>query len=611
MSLDSPSPMSDLAPTDRRAFLRGAGAAAGASVLAVAAGAGSVDAAANASQFVPLRKPYRLADTREDIGYRFEAGDARVTNQYTRLALNLIRVKVRDRLDVPASASAVVLTVTAVSGAVPARYVTVYPSGVARPEASNLNIDSPYTDSGNLVFVKVGAGDSVDIFQYFGCNIVVDVLGYFEPVSGGVSAGRYKAVSPYRVIDTRERGFRVTGGTSVVVDLGTFEGARFRPSSVLVNVTAVDNVAGTFYSALPYSATGVPTTSSFNTSTPNDQRAGAAIVAVEYVGGQPKMRVYTHKTAHIIVDVLGYFTGPDDGTSLDGLFVPVDPLRVLDTRQPDPFALLWPAWVVEKTLPSSVPSCAAAVINLTSTETRGGGFLSINGARRVSYAPPKTSNVNWPTANATVPNLTVTGMATNGFEVYTSSGSHIIADLSGYFTGTPKPALYAKYVNPTPPAAPPEWTLTIPKLGITSRVMAGVNNGDSVRITDAGHSWHWTGTGYLGQSAHVAAFAHRTERATTQLGIDPTGRVDGVFRNIHYLVNGDEWSVRTGDRRVFVYRMVRWNITSESPTAILAEVRSYPGTTFSLVACSKTNREPTSLDYRLIVTGVLVRSYQV
>ncbi|MEY2959732.1 MAG: hypothetical protein RLZZ01_2300, partial [Actinomycetota bacterium] len=553
MNLDRESTLSVDAPRGRRAFLRGAGAAAGAGVLASAAVAtGTVDAAVTASKFVPLRKPYRLADTREAIGYRFEAGDARVTNQYTRLSRNLIRVKVRDRLDVPASASAVVLTVTGSTTAVEARYLTVYPSGEARPEASNLNIDTPYTDSGNLVFVKVGASDSVDIFQYFGCNVIVDVLGYFEPVSGTVREGRYKALTPYRVLDTRERGFRVTGGTSVVVDLGKFElGSAVTqkpPSSALVNITAVDNAAGTFYSALPYSAAGVPSTSSFNTSFGFDQRAGAAIVAVEMVGGAAKMRVYTHQTAHIIVDVLGYFTGPSDSASSEGLFVPMSPLRVLDTRVPDPAARLWPAWVVEKKLPSSVPSqIGAAVINLTSTETRNGGFLSINGARQVSYAPPKTSNVNWPAAGKTVPNLTVTRMATDGFEVYTSSGSHIVADLAGYFTGSPASARYAKYVNPAPPAAPPEWSLQIPKLGITSRVLAGVNNGDSVRITDAGHSWHWTGTGYLGQAAHVAAFAHRTERATNQFGIDPNGRVDGVFRNIHYLVNGDEWTVFTSD----------------------------------------------------------------
>jgi sortase (surface protein transpeptidase) len=108
----------------------------------------------------------------------------------------------------------------------------------------------------------------------------------------------------------------------------------------------------------------------------------------------------------------------------------------------------------------------------------------------------------------------------------------------------------------------------------------------------------------------VAVFAHRTERATNQFGIDPNGRVDGVFRNIHYLVNGDEWTVFTSDRRAYVYRMVRRNITSSLAEAILAECRAYPGTTFSLVACSKPDTTPTSLDYRLVVTGSLVRSYQ-
>ena len=58
----------------------------------------------------------------------------------------------------------------------------------------------------------------------------------------------------------------------------------------------------------------------------------------------------------------------------------------------------------------------------------------------------------------------------------------------------------------------------MPKLGLTSQVRAG----DSNAVTNAGYSWHWTGTGYMGQDAHVAAFAHRT-------------RHGGPYRNIHLL----------------------------------------------------------------------------
>lgn len=611
--------ITDAAATGRRAFLRGAGAAAGASLVATTIGGGAAEAAAPASAFVALPKPYRLADTREALRFRFDPSDSRVTNEYSWLSPNLIRVKVRNRLDIPGSASAVVLNVTAIAGNVPPRFVTVYPTGVARPEASNLNIDRAGMATGNLVFVKVGSSDSVDVYRRFECDIVVDVVGYFVPVAGPVAAGRYKPVTPYRAIDTRKRGFPVPGGTSVAVDLGSFgrKSGDPRVGSALVNITAVDNIAATFYSALPHSSTGVPKTSTFNTSFAFDQRAGAAIVPVEYVSGVPKMRVYTQKTAHILVDVLGYFTGNSETeASSDGLFVPVDPVRVLDTRIPNPVALMWPRWVVEKKLPNSVPrQIGSAVLNLTATETRGGGFLAINGARLVNYAPPKTSNVNWPGAWSTVPNLTITRMANDGFEVYSSSGGHVVADLAGYFTGTLAPARYERYKNPPPPAARPEWSLHIPKLGIVSRVMAGVNDGDSVPITDAGHSWHWTGTGFLGELSQVAAFAHRTERATNQTGIDPTGRVDGVYRNIHLLVPGDEWTVFTGDRRAFVYRMVRRNITSADAASILAECRAHGATfgvsTFSLVACSKTNYEPTSLRYRIVVTGELIRSFQV
>ncbi|MFZ8997272.1 MAG: twin-arginine translocation signal domain-containing protein, partial [Ilumatobacteraceae bacterium] len=200
MTNDFDQPVSDASPTGRRDFLRGAGAAAGATLVATSVGSGTADAAATASAFVALPKPYRLADTRELLRYRFDPSDSRVINDFTRLSPNVIRVKVRDRLDIPATASAVVLNVTAVAGAVTPRYVTVYPSGVARPEASNLNIDRPGMVAGNLVFVKVGSSNSVDIYQRFQCDIVVDVIGYFVPVSGPVRAGLYRVPKngPYR-----------------------------------------------------------------------------------------------------------------------------------------------------------------------------------------------------------------------------------------------------------------------------------------------------------------------------------------------------------------------------------------------------------------------------
>jgi hypothetical protein len=58
--------------------------------------------------------------------------------------------------------------------------------------------------------------------------------------------------------------------------------------------------------------------------------------------------------------------------------------------------------------------------------------------------------------------------------------------------------------------------------------------------------------------------------------------------------------VTTADNRRYTYQMTSEYITSKYSTQILAATRQVGGETFSLVACSKTNRLPTDLDYRIV-----------
>ena len=200
-----------------------------------------------------------------------------------------------------------------------------------------------------------------------------------------------------------------------------------------------------------------------------------------------------------------------------------------------------------------------------------------------------------------VPNHVITPVTTtHGLQVFSSHGAHVLVDLAGYFTGKPKIPQLAKYVNPPPPPSPPEWTLRVPRLGLTSIV----RDGAAVAVTNAGFSWHWTGTGLMGQeNAHVAMFGHRTEAG-------------GPYRYLDQLQVGDTFTVTTTDRREYTYRMVRRDLTDSQNSNILAATRFHPGTTLSLIACtvgydrSKSRYPdawaPTSLKYRIVVTGELV-----
>ncbi|MGI8983324.1 MAG: hypothetical protein ACR2HM_02130, partial [Acidimicrobiales bacterium] len=80
-----------------------------------------------------------------------------------------------------AGASAVVLNVTAVDPAA-GGYLTVWPTGQARPLASNLNF-TPLRTVPNLVVAKVGAGGKISMYNGSASTVhlVVDIAGWYGP----------------------------------------------------------------------------------------------------------------------------------------------------------------------------------------------------------------------------------------------------------------------------------------------------------------------------------------------------------------------------------------------------------------------------------------------
>lgn len=112
--------------------------------------------------------PSRLLDTRHGHGARRGPVGAGGEIDLTVLGVG----------GVDLAASAVVLNVTA-TGATEETYVTVYPEGVARPDASSLNVARGGTIA-NLVIAKVGANGKVRLFNHAGgIDLIADVTGYF------------------------------------------------------------------------------------------------------------------------------------------------------------------------------------------------------------------------------------------------------------------------------------------------------------------------------------------------------------------------------------------------------------------------------------------------
>jgi PQQ-like domain len=328
----------------------------------------------------------------------------------------------------PAGATAVVLNVTA-TNTTAASFLTVYPAGDARPNASNLNWKAGKTVP-NLVEVPVGAGGAITFYNRSGSTAVVaDLEGYFALPSG--SAGQEVALTPARIADTRPGSGLPNAGSTLGAG-GNLDiqvtGAGGVPSSgvsaAILNVTVTNTTAASFLTAWPAGATR-PTASNLNwvahQTVPN-----RVIVPVSATG---TVSVYNQVgAADVIVDVSGYFT---DATAAGKLFVPLSPHRIADTRG---IAALGPGRTFTHQVGGlfGVPSTASSVIlNVTVTNTTAPSFLTVYPS---TAARPTASDLNW-TAGLTVPNLVVATLGSTGaISVYNSAGSaDVVVDLLGYF----------------------------------------------------------------------------------------------------------------------------------------------------------------------------------
>ena len=91
----------------------------------------------------------------------------------------LLRVQVAGRGGVPASGAAAVVVNVTITQPSQATHLTVFPSGTAAPNASNLNASAGQTIA-NSVVAKLGADGSITIRNHAGwADVIVDVSGWF------------------------------------------------------------------------------------------------------------------------------------------------------------------------------------------------------------------------------------------------------------------------------------------------------------------------------------------------------------------------------------------------------------------------------------------------
>ena len=254
--------------------------------------------------------PARLADTRNSPTVDGQFANAGPVGQSQSMSIAVL-----GRGGIPASGvAAVALNVTATNPTAPS-FVTVWPSGVERPTASNLNVVAGQTVP-NMVIAKVGQDGRISVYNNTGSvDIVVDVLGWFATGSS------YNALTPARVLDTRTTSPLVGG---IAADV-TIAGAGGVPASgvggVALNVTVTNPAGSSFLTVWP---AGVDRPTSSNVNFVGGQNVPNMVIVKLGTGGKISLFSPT-PTVDVVIDVLGWF-------SAGGAFTGITPARLMDTR---------------------------------------------------------------------------------------------------------------------------------------------------------------------------------------------------------------------------------------------------------------------------------------
>ncbi len=385
-------------------------------LAATARAATVLDGTVSGSRFVPV-SPQRVLDTRAGLGWTggaLGAGGSAVLQLPAGVVDN--------------AASAVVLNVTATDAAGPG-FVTVWPAGKQQPVASSLNLETPGQTVANLVTVAVGTARSVAFYASGGTHLVADLAGYYLP-SGATSAGRYQPVTPARLLDSRVTGGPFAPGeTRTLAVAGQGGVPASGASAVMLNVTATGAAGSGFVTVWPADVTR-PTASNVNPDRVGQTIPNSVVVRLPASGA---LQLYSHNGADLIVDVVGWFTGASSPTSVVGLFYPVGPIRLVDTRT-DPSPVPGPGVVVTiDAIATGVTSDAvAATANVTAVDALGSGYVT---AWSGAGPAPLASNLNVERPGQVIPNQVTSPLASGKFSLFTQRGTHLIVDLTGFYRG--------------------------------------------------------------------------------------------------------------------------------------------------------------------------------
>ena len=365
---------------------------------------------------VPL-VPSRVLDTRSAVG----------VSSRTKVADGAIEVQIMGEGGVPGTdVDAVAMNLTVVDPTTDryGGYATVYPCG-QRPDTSNINFVTGQTVA-NSVLAPLTDDGRLCIYVRGSAHLLVDVSGYFPSGTG------FATVAPTRMLDTRSG---IGGYEGRVVDdvvEFTVAGRGGLPDEGVAAVALNLTVDGTTTGAFPGFATVFPCGDRPDASNINFAAASTVANAVTApVSSTGTICVYVYGGAHVIADVSGYFP-----TSAG--FIPVDPVRVADTRRTSPVGALdglgGPLEVqVVDSIEVGDQRIIAASLNVTAVDTSAnayGGYITVYpcGTR------PDASNLNFVTGMTVANGVTAPVSRDGRVCIYVYGATDLLVDVNGYIT---------------------------------------------------------------------------------------------------------------------------------------------------------------------------------
>ena len=184
-------------------------------------------------------------------------------------------------------------------------YVQVLSCGAIPGASSNLNVDAAGQTRAGLAFVRFDATGRACVFVQASAHLVVDLQGY-------LSASSFDDIDDLRILDTRSGPIPSSGSTTTITG---------RPNSTaVVSLVATDTTGAGYVQVVPC-GTAPGAFSNLNTDAAGQIVAGMAVVQF---GADGRTCVFAQTSAHLVVDVQGWFTA--------GSFDDVADVRLLDTR---------------------------------------------------------------------------------------------------------------------------------------------------------------------------------------------------------------------------------------------------------------------------------------